>query len=199
MNNINIYTLPVVDLPMNFFGSQVSFFGGVLTASQTPEKIRSFRKLPVGWHYGDGGPIENSVIQRSIYLYWSMIWRGVVRTDAFAGADGEILLTAYHGEHYLGIVIEQDGKMTFRHEFKDEEKTYIEVDNLSEMESAIGEAVKWWNTYDFFIQITSSVSAIDLTSYRLNERNLTGYPLSIENAWKELGQLVITHDNFTST
>jgi hypothetical protein len=196
MQNVEYYSFHE-SLPMNLFGGPVYFFGRPLAASKTLEKIKSFSSLPVGWNYGDGGPIKISVIQRAIDLYWTIILQGVVRTDAFAGADGEILLTAYNGEHYLGIVIEQDGKMTFRHEFKDDDLTYIEADNISEIKIAIGEAVIWWNTYDFFIQRTSSVSAIGLMNYPLNVRSLGGYPSFIVNVWNTPGQLVITRGNFT--
>ena len=157
---------------MNIFGSEAYFFGRPLAASKTLEKIKSFSSLPVGWNYGEGGPIQVSVIQRAIDLYWTIVLQGVVSTDACAGDDGEILLTAYNGEHYLGIVIEQDGKMTFRHEFNDEDMKYIEADNISEIKKAIGEAVLWWNTYGFFIQRTSSMNVIDLMSYHLDVRSL---------------------------
>jgi hypothetical protein len=95
-------------------------------------------------------------------------------------------------------VIEQDGKMTFRHEFKDDDLTYIEADNISEIKIAIGEAVIWWNTYAFFIQRTSSMSAIGLMNYPLNVRSLEDYPSFIVNVWNTPGQLVITRGNFAS-
>jgi hypothetical protein len=189
MQNVEYYT----------FGGPAYFFGRPLASFKTLEKIKSFSSLPTGWNYGEGGPIQISVIQRAIDLYWTIVLNGVVRTDAFAGADGEILLTAYNGEHYLGIVIEQDGEMTFRHEFKDDDLKYIEADSISEIKIAIGEAVLWWNTYDFFIQRTSSVNAIDLMNYPLDVRSLEGYPSFIVNVWNAPGQLVIMRGNFTST
>jgi|SRR5208282_5323770 len=201
MENVKIYTLFGGATPMQFFFGPMNFFGKPLAPSKTLEKIISFQNLPTGWHFGEGGPVQLPVIQRAIKLYWSIVLQGIVRTDAFAGADGEILLTAYHGDHYFGVVIEQDGKMTFRHEFKDEELKYIEVDRLSEIEKAIGEAagVIWRTTSDFFIQTTSSVSAIGLTSYHSSVGKPADYQSFIENAWIGRGPLALTHANSTNT
>ena len=35
----------------------------------------------------------------------------LLRCDAFPGTYGEIMVTAYHGEHYIELIAEVDGKV----------------------------------------------------------------------------------------
>lgn len=71
-------------------------------------KIRSFSELMTGWHFGEGGPISDEVI--AVTLELSKYARGLdfSEIDAFPGANGEILLTIYHGTHVLELTIEPD-------------------------------------------------------------------------------------------
>jgi hypothetical protein len=82
----------------------------------TVRKIDRFRSLPVGWHYGRGGPISDSVISLTQELHRFLLQIGLTKTDAFAGADGEALLTAYHEQHYVAIVVEPTGEISVAHE-----------------------------------------------------------------------------------
>jgi hypothetical protein len=91
--------------------------------SRTALKIDSFSALSVGWHYGRGGPISHLVISTAKELYYFLLLVGFTETDAFAGADGEILLTGYHEGHYIAIMIEPCGVVSVTHEHAGEEVT----------------------------------------------------------------------------
>src|SRR5437870_2555161 len=71
-------------------------------------KIETFSKLPAGWHYGEGVAPSRRAINAA--TAWNRILRalGFQHTDAFSGIAGEILVTAYHGDHQIEVVVEPD-------------------------------------------------------------------------------------------
>jgi hypothetical protein len=133
----------------------------------TGQKILSFRDLPLGWHYGNGGPIDDAVIVPAIQLYWHLLQNRLTSTDAFPGADGEIQLTAYHtasdgSRHYIGIMIEPSGELSLVYEIDgQDERPPIEAADLETVKAALREiargiAGRQWNTSDIFTQRTST-------------------------------------------
>ncbi|MCC0000118.1 MAG: hypothetical protein H6870_14295 [Methylobacteriaceae bacterium] len=76
--------------------------------SKTFGKILSFAKLKHGWHYGVGGPLKSSVISAALGAHWRLLLNGFDDTNAFPGANGELMVTAYHASQYLEIVVEHD-------------------------------------------------------------------------------------------
>jgi hypothetical protein len=136
----------------------------------TAEKILSFRNLPLGWHYGNGGPIDDAVIASAIQLYWLMLQNRLINTDAFPGADGEIQLTAYHtaldgNRHYIGIMIEPTGELSLVYEIDGQDgRQPIEAADLETVKTTLREiagsiAGRQWNTSDIFTQKTSTILA----------------------------------------
>lgn len=65
------------------------------TAENTRSKIRNFAKLPIGWHYGEGGPIHGSVLDLGLAVEALLHLHGYPKTGAFPGIDGEIQVTGY--------------------------------------------------------------------------------------------------------
>ncbi len=58
------------------------------------DKIKSFNKLPKGWHYGLGGPCSQKVIDKATDLYnFSQIYDTEI--NVFPGLDGEIAVNFY--------------------------------------------------------------------------------------------------------
>lgn len=90
-------------------------------ARQTAEKIRSFRELPTGWHYGNGNAPSDETIQKALTLNSELALSGFSKTNAFPGIEGEIQVTAYHGPLYLEFTIEPDKGITFIYEHNGEE------------------------------------------------------------------------------
>jgi len=90
-------------------------------ATATAEKIISFGSLAPGWHYGNGGPINSKTIDLALAIYWQFFLGGLEETDAFPGADGEVMVTAYFDAHYLEVIVESDDTMSFTYEVGDEE------------------------------------------------------------------------------
>jgi hypothetical protein len=123
----------------------------------TFDKVEAFRQLPVGWHYGEGGPVDDAVIVRARDALSFLVLIGLTHTDAFAGAGGEILLTAYHRDHYVGVILEPDGSFALSHEERDREVRDRERLSLAELKSelldvarGIGIARGIWSSSDTF-------------------------------------------------
>jgi hypothetical protein len=92
--------------------------------SQTTQKIKSFRDLPVGWHYGSGVPPTDETIRKALLLNAEAGFAGFRKTNAFPGTDGEIQVTAYHESIYLELMLELDGRVIFIYEHNDKEIAY---------------------------------------------------------------------------
>jgi hypothetical protein len=123
--------------------------------SRTQAKIAGFRELQVGWHYGEGGPINDAAIARADEVLSFLTLIGLTHTDAFAGAGGEILLTVYHGDHCLEVMIEPDGCFGLTHERAGQEMCDHEAIDLAELKSKLLEvASEIWRSSASFIQST---------------------------------------------
>jgi hypothetical protein len=93
---------------------------------QTLNKIKSFEKLPTGWHYGQGVPPSEVTIARARILVIDAFLTGTIETNAFSGVDGEIQVTMYHGISYLEFTIAPNGTVTAVYEEGGIEKDYAE-------------------------------------------------------------------------
>ena len=113
----------------NPFGSPF-VLGAPERKTATDRKIEDFRSLAVGWHYGSGGPISDSVLSKVQELYRFLLQIGLTKTDVFAGAGGEVLLTAYHEQHYVGTIVESSGEISVAHEIAGVEVASAEDLNL---------------------------------------------------------------------
>jgi len=93
-------------------------------ASETERKIKSFGDLPLGWHYGKGGPVGSRAIEIALAYVWTFLSLSLIEMDAFPGADGEIMVAAYHGQHSIRITVELDSSFTVSHEFNGVSRFY---------------------------------------------------------------------------
>lgn len=94
--------------------------------NETEQKIRSFRSLSPGWHYGSGVAPTNDMIAKAVQYEALYRLLGYPITDAFPGADGEIMVTAYHGDFYVELTLETDGSFRFACEAPGSNEVYIE-------------------------------------------------------------------------
>jgi hypothetical protein len=134
-----------------------TFPAGTLT------KILSFARLPFGWHYGEGRPIDKKVIQRALAILWRLY--RLADSDAFPGSDGEIMVTGYEGDHYIEAIVENDGSVSLTYEFKDSEIFAQERMSAEEADAKLMEiAGQIWNISAFYIPIISTVSLSKIAS-----------------------------------
>lgn len=83
-----------------------------LALSQVTAKIWDFQALPDGWLYGRGHSPSDATCERSEHIVTRFILAGFQEGNAFCGADGEILVTAYNLDETRcspEVVIEPNG------------------------------------------------------------------------------------------
>ncbi len=156
------------------------------TQYDVPEKLTSFKTLPIGWHYGLGGPISDDVIEAAAAIYRRFRLVGFSRNDFFAGASGEVLLTAYHRKHYIDVIVEPTKKFSITYEVNDSEKLFREDLEFNEINKEILEiAGKIWNISGSFTPTTMIIPGTSSTIWSLNHHQTgTGYPYSKSIAQK---------------
>ena len=88
----------------------------VTAGEQTASKIRSFRNLPRGWHYGQGIAISRDIVEKALSIHSFMLTLGFADTNTFPGVGGEILLTFYYNNHCIEVTIEPNGYYSIIHE-----------------------------------------------------------------------------------
>jgi hypothetical protein len=133
----------------------------------TKEKIESFLALPVGWHYGAGrAPSRDAIKNAQEWLTRLSQW-GLWNVDAFPGADGEIMLSAYRDDESFELVLEPDNTVSFYHEKDDRTITSLPHKGPIDVENAIIEAAgAQWSTFDFFTRGISTQGRTDLSGWR---------------------------------
>ena len=148
----------------------------------TVKKIKSFEHLSPGWNYGRGGPISPSVISDATAFLWKFALSGLNDTDAFPGINGEVMVTAYEGEHYVEAIVEADGSISLTYEVNDVEnfsKERMDSEEATRKLQEISGGI--WNMFDFCIR-TISTPTLDKIGSRvwLSEIPLmeVGHPLS---------------------
>ena len=133
------------------------------------QKILNFRNLEPGWHFGEGVTPSDQVINTAIRLNKNAHFADFAVTNAFAGVNGEVQVTAYDDKHFYELTVEKNGLITFVHEYDDEIREYI--DNLpydkavKKLFEHIGEK---WALLDSYIQKTSTTTENDLQVSNLN-------------------------------
>ena len=149
------------------------------------EKLNSFRTLPNGWHYGSGGPISASVVDDAATINNFLRLVGFARTNFFAGANGEILATAYRQDHYVGVMIEPSGYNSITHEVNNKEVSFIENLMLSDVKKSILTiAGEIWNMSALSTPATMTTLAANSMTWHLRTPQVADYPSSRYHAQK---------------
>jgi hypothetical protein len=115
--------------------------------TETARKIDSFRYLPKGWHYGEGGPAQEAAAASAEAILWVFALSEISDTGAFPGAHGEVMVTAYVDSHYLEAIAEIDGSISLTYEVDDVEMFPAErmrlADAIKKIREILGGA---WST-----------------------------------------------------
>lgn len=147
----------------------------VLEKAKTLAKLEGFSQLAHGWHYGKGGPIDRNVIEKTESMYYLMVSLGIARTNVFPGQDGEVLLGAYKGEDYIGVIIEPDFTASVTHEIGDDTQYYNEFSSVLEARAAVRKLVeKVCNTSVQFTPRISISTAISSATWCLKSHRTVG-------------------------
>lgn len=103
----------------------IGLFSNTATSTKIESDILEFGRLPEGWHYGKGGPIESRIIFKALELLWKL---RLVRSDAvfesFPTADGTVVISTILDGTVLDIALRPD----------DSNDVYFEQDNVTQFE-----------------------------------------------------------------
>jgi hypothetical protein len=88
-------------------------------------KINSFSSLPMGWHYGDGGPISGLIIDMALRWYNLIISRVARDVDVSPSETGAVLFGFTLADRYTEVMCEADGDVTVVHERNAQKPIYL--------------------------------------------------------------------------
>ena len=125
----------------------------VVEQDKIRDRIRSFRDLPPGWHYGEGRGATETAVDTALAVHHHFLENGVRKIEVFPDVDGGILVSGYPGQHTVDVLCTPEGHTNLLHEVDDEE--VAERDNLpmDELVAYLGGLL--WRTeksFDSFIQ-----------------------------------------------
>ena len=117
------------------------------------DRIRSFRDLSPGWHYGEGRGATEAAVDTALTVHHYFLENGIRKIEVFPDVDGGILVSGYPGQHTVEVFCTPEGHTNLLHEVDDKE--VIERDNLpmDELVAYLGGLL--WRTeksFDSFIQ-----------------------------------------------
>lgn len=84
----------------------------------TQDKIKSFLNLRKGWHFGEGVPPSLEVVDCALKIVNQADFDDI-KTNAFPGICGELLVTLYQGDVCYEFIINTDLSIDFVEEKKD--------------------------------------------------------------------------------
>ena len=83
------------------------------TRKSAREKILEFSHFTKGWDFGEGIPFTRDTIRRALFLNRLLMAKCTPETDAFPGAGGDIMVTAYRDQWSWEILIDASGTVTY--------------------------------------------------------------------------------------
>jgi len=170
--------------------------------SATAVKIESFRSLPVGWHYGEGGPLSVDVVKKALRIDGFYRQLGFTTTDAFPGANGELMITAYRGPHCIETIVSTDLRYSVTHEC-DGTEIYAtpDVDEIVARRKIKEIGAEIWRSLGLLglsTESTTTKGGRGSQASRSKTQKVAGFLLSLETAWMpQGGQFVNTSGRIT--
>ncbi len=116
-----------------------AFIGVIDVAARHPaqSKLEGFSQLPVGWNFGRGGPISQSVLAQGARLLSLGVGHGL-SADVFPGSDDEVSVVFYLGDESFAITADS----TTSHEYSLERGKGFKFVRIDHEENAPFERVR---------------------------------------------------------
>lgn len=138
-------------------------------------KIRSFERLPDGWHYGEGCAATEQAVAAALDVNAQFLMHTPDAVEAFPAVDGGVMVCGYWGGHTLEIVCGPSGQLDMVHELDDEVTAERSDVSIDEVTAYLGE-MGWkpqTNLSDYSI-LGTSVGIRGDSRVRLSSRQLEG-------------------------
>jgi hypothetical protein len=72
-------------------------------------KVLSFAHLPLGWHYGRGGPATESTVRRALATREFLMTQGANSIEAFLREDRSIVISAFNEADQVDVTVAKSG------------------------------------------------------------------------------------------
>jgi hypothetical protein len=134
---------------MNYLG-EWTYPRSSFRSAETARKIRHFRLVQSGWHYGEGVPPSPHVINVALEILAHVAMTGFADTDAFLGVNGEVRVTIYSRSTYLEFTVEPNETISYVREDHDREIDYRPVISINDVFSILSETGReLWASFGF--------------------------------------------------
>lgn len=162
--------------------------------STAARKIRSFQDLSEGWHYGGGRALGSDIVDTAIKIDEHLRLLGFSNTNAFPGAEGEIMIVGYRGVHDLEVTVHRPDSIDVVHLDSNVEKTFKATQNLQSAKIALSIMGKTiWGSFDLSMDNTMTLSGNDFAALASGSHTMAEYQSSAGTVSSALG------DQFAST
>ncbi len=128
-----------------------------------------------------GRPVDSTSIEIGKRLVEIGFENGIERFNAFAGDDGELVVSFYYGDRIIDLTLEIDKTFTFEEDFNDEQIEFIKDLDYSSVYGKLCEFAQ--NMLESCTQKTTTVNADDLRVYPSNRQpQMPAYRFLIRDA-----------------
>jgi len=131
----------------------------------TEKKLEKLLSLEPGWYFGDGAAPSEEVYQLAFGIHDSMLGLGFLKTDAFPGVDGEIvlMLSAVDGDVDLEFTIKPDLLVSFAYMVDGNTVIYQEGLSRERIEFILRKfwAEQKWNLSGYLVSVISNETKED--------------------------------------
>jgi hypothetical protein len=125
------------------------------SGDNTEDKIKSFAQLPQGWDFGHGGPIPEKTLRAARAWNTFLKESGFGDVDAFPGGGKEVVVVGSLGDHYVEVIIENDGAVSVAVDYKHKQESYYPNLSVNDAAQVVRELVRGlWSASVCFTQIS---------------------------------------------
>lgn len=83
------------------------------------DRLHSFSKLPCGWHFGEGAPIDSSLLKQAVQVVYQLRTVGAVAVEVFPRVDGSVVVSGINDDETLDITCHLNNQFDIYHEAND--------------------------------------------------------------------------------
>ncbi len=80
------------------------------------DEIRSFERLPAGWHYGEGHGATGLAVESALAMQALLMTNKADEVEVFPDVSGGVLLSGYCQDETMEIFCDHDGRINIIHE-----------------------------------------------------------------------------------
>lgn len=152
------------------------------------EAILSFARLPFGWHFGKGGPINSQVVVDALSVRTLLLDLGATTIEAFPTEGGAIVVSGLNGDDTVDVTVKKGRRYDLFIEQSDKDIADLENVSPSVLEKWV-RYLGWRATpYSGYFTLSTSPTRGGVSIARRYSHQKTGSPLSIWHVRKDAAE-----------